>query len=205
MNFVNDIQNWIIDKLQLNTIKTLNNNEFKILVMGEKSVGKSSFLLRFIKNEYDLEKKPITNKNNLTINLKFFEDIIKISFIDVDYMTISKEHNNLYNNVHGVFILFDLIKKKTFEKIKNWIFDVRQNLRNNIPICIIGNKKDLTFLKEVHSKELEEKSIEYNCDFFEVSCTEEESVDIAMKFLIGKIYFNSLGKKKKQYFENYLK
>ena len=40
MNFVNDIQNWIIDKLQLNTIKTLNNNEFKILVMGEKSVGK---------------------------------------------------------------------------------------------------------------------------------------------------------------------
>ena len=116
MNFVNDIQNWIIDKLQLNTIKTLNNNEFKILVMGEKSVGKSSFLLRFIKNEYDLEKKPITNKNDLTINLKFFEDIIKIFFIDVDYMTISKEHNNLYNNVHGMFILFDLTKKKLLNK-----------------------------------------------------------------------------------------
>ena len=114
MNFVNDIQNWIIDKLQLNTLKTLNNNEFKILVMGEKSVGKSSFLLRFIKNEYNLEKKPITSRDNLTINLKFFEDIIKIFFIDVDYMTISKEHNNLYQNVNGVFILFDLTKKKNF-------------------------------------------------------------------------------------------
>ena len=58
-------------------IKTDNYLEYKILVLGEKMVGKSSICTRFAMNEFNLEIKPSTQCECYPKTVKLFEELIK--------------------------------------------------------------------------------------------------------------------------------
>ena len=55
-------------------IKTDNYLEYKILVLGEKMVGKSSICTRFAMNEFNLEIKPSTQCECYPKTVKLFEE-----------------------------------------------------------------------------------------------------------------------------------
>ncbi len=65
---------------------------------------------------------------------------------------------------------------------------------------ILGNKCDLTYLKNVDAEECHEKAKTLGCDFMEVSCVELDSVREAFRLLIAKIFYNELPETKKNYF-----
>jgi GTPase SAR1 family protein len=58
--------------------KDANVIEYKILLLGEKSVGKSSVCTRFALNEFNLEIKPTLLSECYTKTLKLFEQVIKV-------------------------------------------------------------------------------------------------------------------------------
>ena len=139
---------------------------------------------------------------NIVLNL--FDQRFNIYLIDVAIQDLTKSHSYLFENIHGAFIFYDVTKRKTFDKIESFVVDIRNNLGNKIPILILGNKNDLLHLKEVHSKELEEKAMDLNCDFMEITCTEEESSMNAIKFLVFKSYYVGLNEQKQAYLNKFL-
>ena len=105
-------------------------------------------------------------------------------------------------NISGIFILYDITKYESFEKVDYWVKYLKSYVKNNTPFVICGNKNDLIYLKQIHSLELQEKALSLNCDFIEVSCTDSQSIDEAVKCLVGKIYYLNLPPNKQKYLHN---
>jgi small GTP-binding protein len=206
MNLFNKISKWI--KMKFNNDdkdneKDPNLIEYKILVLGERSVGKSSICMRFALNEFNLEIKPTVQPECYTKSIKLSGQNIKIYMIDIDEYVMNNDRNYLYSDAKGVLVVYDVTKSKTFDKVDNWITDFRQNSSMSIPIILVGNKCDLGFLKNVDYEEGLEKANSLNCEFVETSCVDLNSVKDALKLLIAKIYYNDLPETKKNYFKIY--
>ena len=179
---------------------TLDSNslEYRFLVIGDKSVGKTSFINKAINDSFDLEIDSTKETECYNMELKFGYNKINIYLLDIATSDLSKNHGYIFNNVNGAFVLYDITKHNTFEKVETYISDIQGNLGFKAPIVLIGNKKDLGHLREVHEIELKNLAFQFNCDHSETTCTDENSVFDIVKFLVFKTYYNSLSEDKQK-------
>lgn len=205
MNVLNKISMWIKTNIIHDDKEDKESNilEYKILIVGERMVGKTSLCSRFTLNEFNLEIKPTTEIGCYTKKVTLLEQTIKLYLVDIDVNVLSNDHSYLYNDIKGAICTYDITKTKTFEKIENWVLNLKQNSSPNLPILIIGNKTDLSNLRNVDYEEGLEKANSLNCSFCETSCIESHSVKEAFKLLVAKIYYGDLGEGKKNYFKIY--
>ena len=137
--------------LQLNNFRLKHIEEeskkYTILIVGDKQSGKSSFFNRFIYNEFNLEIKPNNNITTGIKKIKFFEETINIELIDVNNMNSPKTNPKFYEdlNISGIFILYDITKYESFEKVDYWVKYLKSYVKNNTPFVICGNKNDLIY------------------------------------------------------------
>ena len=201
MDLFDKISKWVKLKVYSDESETSNTkfHEYKILILGDKSVGKTSFCNRFCQNEFSLEVKPSTANEAYLKILKLYDETIKLYIIDTIEAVLSNDRKELYNDVKGVIILYDITKLNTFEKIDKWIIDVKQHINPTLPIVLIGHKKDLTFLRNVDYEEGQDKANKTTCDFIETTCLDDDSVDSAIKLITAKIYYQDMPESKKTY------
>ena len=62
-----------------------------------------------------------------------------------------------YQNLDGIFLLFDVTNEETFKNLNKWVLDIKENIKNDQAsiIYIIGNKID--YDKRIISKDIAEK------------------------------------------------
>ena len=191
-------------------IKPKKNNdilEYKILIIGDDCTGKTSFCLRFALNEFNLEIKSSRASNQNECYLKsilLLDKEIKVYLIDV-FKKLDNLNEELLKNVKGVIAIYDITKLKTFETAEKLIKEIRQKIRNIVPILLLGNKNDLKFLRDIDYDEALEKANSLNCVLREINCVDEDSVHETIKYLIAKIYFNDLDDMEKDRIKNILK
>ena len=197
MNIVKGLSNFIKTGFKLFT-KDSNSLGYRFLVIGDRSVGKTSFINKAINDSFDLEIEPSKESECYSMELKFGHNIIELFLVDISTPELSKNHGYIFRNVNGAFVLYDITKRNTFEKVETYVSDIKSNLGFKAPIVIIGNKKDLKHLREVQESELKELSFQLNCDHSETTCTDENSVFDIVKFLVFKSYYNSLSEEKQK-------
>ena len=173
--------------------------EYKILILGDHLVGKSSLCMRFTMNEFNLEIKSSDKFECYVKTVRLFDQTIKVYLIDV-CDRIKNQNKLIYNDVKGAILLYDITKNKSFENIENWKDDLVNNCGENVPFILIGNKKDLKFLRNVDNDEAVEKSNNFGCEFFETSCIDTDSVINAIKILIARIFYNDLNETQKEHY-----
>jgi len=173
--------------------------EYKILILGDHLVGKSSLCMRFTMNEFNLEIKSSDKFECYVKTVRLFDQTIKVYLIDI-CDRIKNQNKLIYNDVKGAILLYDITKNKSFENIENWKDDLVNNCGENVPFILIGNKKDLKFLRNVDNDEAIEKSNNFGCEFFETSCIDTDSVINAIKILIARIFYNDLNETQKEHY-----
>ena len=198
MNLFKGISDFIIQTGKKLFTNDKNALEYRFLVIGDRLVGKTSFINKAINDSFNLEIEPTKETECYNMELKFGFNTINIYLIDVSTAELSKNHGYIFRNVNGAFVLYDITKHNTFDKVENYITDIQGNLGFKAPIVLIGNKKDLKHLREVHEIELNNLSIQFNCDHSETTCTDENSVFDIVKFLVFKTYYNSLSESKQK-------
>ncbi len=170
---------------------------YKFLIIGDKEVGKTSFINKALDDTFDLE---IPSTSDIEYhNMEFTLGFNKINIILVDLATsqLSKKHAYFFNDINGAFILYDITKYETFKKVQTYICDI-QSLGLNTPLIVVGNKTDLKNLRQVHEKELKDLACQFNCDHCETTCTSGTSVIDIVKFMVFKSYYNSLNNEEKE-------
>ena len=168
-------------------------NEIKLIVLGNTSVGKSSFILKYIEDKFvlnyiatlgmDFKQKKLKLKNGQEVRLRIYDTAGQERFKSVAVSFIKK--------AEGVILIYDIGNKATFESLEEWIKNIKESGKENLPIILVGNKCDLPPEKrKVELIEGKDKAEEFNLPFFETSCKE----GINIKEVFEKIVEDITGK-----------
>ena len=119
--------------------------KLKIILLGEKGVGKSSLIKRYVSNKFH----SFEDKQDLEINIKNIDiddnTSAELSIYDTtNEQKLGKITKNYYKDAHGAIIVFDLTNKNTFNRVKYWLKEINSNAPRDIVLCLLGNKADLT-------------------------------------------------------------
>ena len=117
---------------------------FKILLLGDSGVGKSSLLLRYTKDQFMTDMRS-------TIGVEFGLKYVKIDNLQLKVQiwdTAGMERykaltSAYYKGAKGVIVVYDICRKKTFEGVDKWIDDFKSKADEDAVILLIGNKSDL--------------------------------------------------------------
>ena len=161
---------------------------FKILLLGDSGVGKSSLLLRYTKNEF------LTDMRS-TIGVEFGLKYIKINNLQLKVQiwdTAGMERyrsitNAYYKGARGVIAVYDICRKKSFESVDKWIEDFKSKAEEDAVILLIGNKNDLNDKREVSEEEAEIKAKKNKFGFMETSAKDNNNVQKAFETLFEEI------------------
>jgi small GTP-binding protein len=141
-------------------------NLYKILLIGDKNIGKTSILNRYLYNNfYEKQKKTIgidfyktsIVKNNIMYNLNIWD-----TSGDNIYDSVIKLY---YRGLDVVLLIFDASDLNSLQKIKNWYDDeYKKNIYSSVKVIIVGTKFDLIEEKDINTfkKNIDNYFTKYN-------------------------------------------
>jgi Ras-related protein Rab-1A len=176
--------------------------DHQLIFLGDSLVGKTTTLLKYFDQNY--------NENTLTTigldikkkNIKIIDDNgeekeIEVKFIDTAgqerFRTITA---NYYKHADGIILMFDVTQEESFQNITNWIGDIKEKCKTNIPIFILGNKIDLSErIKSKDEFEMDFKKLNY--DYYEISAKQNINVKETIDKMCLLMYKFKLSESKK--------
>ena len=162
---------------------------FKILVIGDYEVGKTSLITRFSQDIF-------SEDNFLTFAIDFKTKIIEIDnkLIKValwDPCSGSERFllplNSHYRGSHGIVINYDITDKQKFINLRIWIDKIILQAPIDTRIMLVGNKCDLSNERKVTEEEGKKLADEFGMLFFETSAKTGYNVNFAFGTLIEDI------------------
>ena len=164
---------------------------FKILLLGDTSVGKTCFLKRYIDDTFqdaylstigfDYKFKIVTLKNGKKARVQLWDTAGQERF-----RTIAKSY---YNGAHGIILMYDVTNRKTYDNIRKWLNQIKEQAKKTICIVLIANKIDSDG-RIVTKEEGERLAKESNLEIFEASAKEKINVNEAFERIIENISEN---------------
>ncbi|KAH9506471.1 RAS oncogene family member Rab21 [Dermatophagoides farinae] len=123
---------------------TISNQQFKIVLLGEGCVGKTSLVLRYVENKFSETNQSTLQASFLTKNIFVQNMPITLNIWD----TAGQERFHAvgplyYRDSNGALLVYDVTDPDSLAKVKVWIKELRKVLGNDVCIAIIGNKIDL--------------------------------------------------------------
>ena len=155
---------------------------FKIIIIGDSGVGKSSLLKRAVQNTFDNNYQATIGFEFLLMHFKVNDLKIKLQIWDTCGEEMYRSLvQGFYRNTSLAIIVYDISRKKSFEALEIWLKDLRQHTEEGIPVFIVGNKMDLQ--KDISTEEAKMFSVSNRTKFFtECSAKTGENVkDIFFK------------------------
>ncbi len=118
---------------------------FKILVLGDYGVGKSSLFEQFEKSIPGAVRKPSIKLNLIEFTRKISGEEVTVQLFDIPGTEMSNANRSKnYLGAHGAFIIFDVCNPNSFRHVPFWIEELMNyNGYGKVPIALIGNKSDL--------------------------------------------------------------
>ncbi|EPS68749.1 hypothetical protein M569_06019 [Genlisea aurea] len=162
---------------------------FKIVLIGDSGVGKSSILSRFTRNEFCLESKSTIGVEFATRTLQIEGKTVKAQIWDTAgqerYRAITSAY---YRGAVGALIVYDVTKRQTFDNAARWLRELRDHADSNIVIMLAGNKSDLGHLRSVSERDGGVFAEKEGLSFLETSALEAVNVDKAFQVILFDIY-----------------
>ena len=174
------------------------NGELKqltLFILGNSSVGKTSFIHKYVKNDFKDSYNNTIGIDYCSRNMKLpTGEEFEIFFYDTagqeKYKSISF---NLIKKADGILLLYDISERSSFDAINQWIESIKNVKGDNFPIILIGNKCDLEE-RDITQIEGELFANEHGFSFEETSCKEGINIEESVQDLV----LNILEKKKKE-------
>lgn len=117
---------------------------FKLILIGDSSVGKSSILSRFSDNTFLDTSSPTIGIDFNTKLIRIEKKICRLEIWDTaGQERFSTMTSNYYRGSQGVFLVFDLSNKQSFTNVINWYNKARELGGENLIAILIGNKCDI--------------------------------------------------------------
>ena len=174
-------------------------NIIELLLIGDQNVGKSNFIFRFTENKFSESHQATIGIDVKVKNITIDNKVYKVQIFDTSgqeaYKSISR---NYYLKVQGILLMFDLTNKYTFQNLENWIKEI-YNIRDKVPLIIIGNKCDLEKQIEVNDDEVIQFGNKNDASYYKTSAKNGKNVDNAIINFVKQIIDLDITNKDKTY------
>ena len=162
--------------------------QFKIILIGDSSVGKTSLVNRFMGFEFQ-------ENYACTINADF-----KIKSLSIDqstgaeltvwdtcgqerYRAITRQY---FKDANGVILVYDVNNDNSFKGLNNWLNEIKNNCKNDVSVMLVGNKIDLNNRK-ITKEQGSEFALKNKLMYVETSSKEGINIDTPFENLASDI------------------
>ena len=167
---------------------------YKIIIIGDASVGKTALLSKYLKGIFPSSPLPTVATEFATKIIQIKEGgYIKAQIWDTagqeKYKSITYHH---YKKSVGGLIVYDITKKASFDNVKNWYKDIMTYGEKGCIIALVGNKLDLIERnerkREVSKIEAQTYADDNHMLFFETSAYNGNNINDIFEELLQTIY-----------------
>lgn len=167
-------------------------SKFKVVVLGDPKVGKTSIILRFTDNVFLRAYIPTMGLN---ITQKIFNvenKIVELVLWDIGGQTkFERIRKKFYEGASILLLIFDLTNPMSFANVPKWYQDIKNYMKNNIALkgYLIGNKNDLAKKRIVSEIDAIRLSYSLDLEYIEISALTGYNIEIAFHKIARKLLF----------------
>ncbi|KAI3927105.1 hypothetical protein MKX01_029873 [Papaver californicum] len=170
-----------------------NNLSFKLVLLGDGRVGKTSLVLRYVKNEFCDQQQATVQASFLTKRILIQGLPITLSIWD----TAGQERFHAlgpiyYRDADAALLVYDIMDNDSFVRVRNWVKELQQMASKSIIMAIAANKSDLVRAKKFNLEEAESYATSIGAKLFMTSAKvgtgiDDVFLDIATRVLQKKL------------------
>uniref|UniRef100_A0A7S1F9J5 Uncharacterized protein n=1 Tax=Noctiluca scintillans TaxID=2966 RepID=A0A7S1F9J5_NOCSC len=160
----------------------------KVLIIGDSGVGKSSVLIRYCDDEFNVSQAPTIGVDFKTKLVQVRGTNLKLALWDTAgqerFRTLTSAY---YRGAQGIILVYDCSKRESFDHIVYWQDEVRKYSTNeDAVIMLVSNKVDLE-CHQITREEGEEFALTNSMMFIEVSAKTRQGIQQAFEEVLFKI------------------
>jgi len=163
--------------------------KFKIILLGDSGVGKSSLLSRYMEGEFIINS-PCTINADFKIKSMIINEYSSAEITIWDtcgqerYRSITRGY---FKDAHGILLIYDVADKRSYSDLDIWLEEIKKNtIKEDISIILIGNKTDLKY-RNISTEEAENFAKNNNLMYCETSCKEGRNVEKVFEMITKDI------------------
>ena len=130
--------------------------QFKLVLLGDSAVGKSSLVLRFVRGQFFEYQESTIGAAFLTQTVALNDTTVKFEIWDTAgqerYHSLAPMY---YRGAAAAIVVYDITNRDTFQRAKQWVKELQRQGNPNIVIALAGNKSDLNSKRKVEPEEAE--------------------------------------------------
>ncbi|OHS96396.1 small GTP-binding protein [Tritrichomonas foetus] len=152
--------------------------EIKIVLLGQTSVGKTCIVNYFINGQYDSSVAP-------TLGASYASKTFKVGDVQVSMQiwdTAGQERFRVlapmyYRGAQVAIIVYSIVDESSFTEIDYWTNSLKENTEGNVTIFLVGNKADLQEIRMILEESGQNKAESLKAMFFETSAVTGNGID----------------------------
>ncbi|UJR28865.1 hypothetical protein I4U23_010088 [Adineta vaga] len=161
---------------------------FKLLIIGNSSVGKTSFLFRYADDSFT-SAFVSTVGIDFKVKTVFRQDKrVKLQIWDTAgqerYRTITTAY---YRGAMGFILMYDITNEESFNAVQDWCTQIKMYSWDNAQVVLVGNKCDLEQDRAVTLERGQRLADQLGLEFFETSAKENVNVKAVFERLVDII------------------
>jgi small GTP-binding protein len=161
---------------------------FKLILIGNSGVGKSSIIQRYMKNTFEESYKCTIGVDFLMKTLNLNGKTVKLQLWDTAGQEKYKSMvASYYRGANVALVVFDITNHASFDSLPVWIENYYKNGPEEKNIILIGNKKDMEESRQVTKQEAEIFSETNNMMYFETSAKEGDNIEYIFTYAAEKL------------------
>lgn len=156
--------------------------QFKLVLLGDSAVGKSSLVLRFVKKQFFEYQESTIGAAFLTQTVQLNDSIVKFEIWDTAgqerYHSLAPMY---YRGAAAAIVVYDITNRQSFVRAKSWVKELQRQGNPNIVIALAGNKLDLAESRQVEIEEAKSYADDNQIQFLETSAKSNHNVSEIFK------------------------
>ncbi|XP_054472893.1 uncharacterized protein rab44 [Anoplopoma fimbria] len=154
----------------------LRSNAYNVMMVGDSSVGKTSFMKRAQSGKFSLDLPASVGLDSCMWNVVVEGKPVVLQLWDTAgqerFHSITRQ---IFHKAHAFLLMYDITCSQSFSQVSYWASCIQEGAAENVTTLLVGNKSDRAE-RQVKTQEAEILAKEYNFEFMECSAATGENV-----------------------------
>ena len=152
---------------------------FKVVIMGERAVGKSSLIRRLCDGLFNENIQATLGVADRRKEIEILDRKVTLHIWDTAGQEQFRGINRMYyRSASGAILVFDLTRLESFKKLESWLEEFKEAVSDG-ELILVGSKLDLIDKREVPQDLARQFALRNNMAYIETSAKQDQSVSEA--------------------------